>query len=82
MAYNRGFKVRGDLEITNYPLITRNQLIEFCKDKDITKELFYEMEMNLVMGANLLDELVAVGETHHPYVQKLLREKKLKRILK
>jgi len=40
------------------------------------------MEMNLVMGANLLDELVAVGETHHPYVQKLLREKKLKRILK
>jgi len=80
--FNTGIYIDGDLILNAYPLLTRKQLKDFCIDKDITKELFEEMSLNLVLGADLLTELISVNETHHPYVNHLLRIEKFKRLTK
>lgn len=66
----------------NLPIITRQQLREYCKAKTITKEIFENLNEIIPMNADLLTELTKIGETNHPYVKRLLRNKKLKRILK
>jgi len=65
-------------------LITRRDLKIFCNRNNlvITKEIFEEMENSIPLGVDLLTELAKIGCTNHQYIQDLLREKKLKRILK
>jgi hypothetical protein len=62
-------------------LITRQDLIDYCNGKEITKDVFEDIQMRIPMGADLITELNACG-IDSKYIKQLNREKKLKRILK
>jgi len=64
----------------NSRVITRNDLIEYCVGKDITKTEYEDLLYRIPMGANLLNELEKC-DIKSKYITQLLREKKLKRIL-
>jgi len=61
-------------------IISKRDLINFCENNVITKEIFEQMELSIPLGVDLLTELINIGN-NDKYVQSLLRERKLKRIL-
>lgn len=81
IGYQAGAWCSQSITWPDLPVLTRKQLREYCRTYDITKEVFDELEEQIPLGANLLEELLKIGETKHTYVKYLLREKKLRRIL-
>lgn len=63
--------------LPNSDIITRKSLRNFCETKEITKDIFEELEERIPMGADLLKELIKIGN-NDPYVKTLIRERKLK----
>ncbi|MCK9446305.1 hypothetical protein M0Q50_05375 [bacterium] len=63
--------------LPNSDIITRKSLRNFCETKEITKDVFEELEERIPMGADLLKELIKIGN-NDPYVKTLIRERKLK----
>ena len=60
----------------NFDITTRRSLRDFCRTKEITKEVFEDLEERIPMGADLLKELIKIGNSD-PYVKTLIRERKL-----
>ena len=55
-------------------LTTRKDLREYCQNNIIDKAVFDDMEERIPLGADLLTELVKIGEVNHPYIKRLLRD--------
>ena len=62
--------------LTSKHIISKNDLIDYCQDKEITKELFDEMGSKIPLGADLLTELLKIGR-NDTYIKLLLRTKKI-----
>jgi len=63
-------------KFSNNHIISKNDLIDYCQNKEITKELFEEMEYNIPLSADLLTELIKIGR-NDTYLKLLLRTKKI-----